>query len=39
MLMELHVSYNTKLPGLYDEWYEQGYWAGYEEVKRVANGS
>ena len=39
MLVELQASYTSKLLGLYDEQYEQGYWAGYVEGERVALAS
>ena len=36
---ELHVSYISKLPDLYDEQYELGYWDGYVEAERIARGN
>ena len=30
---KLQVSYINKLLGLYDEWYELGYWAGYVKAE------
>ena len=36
MLVELQALYTAKLPGLYDELFELGYWAGYAEGERNA---
>ena len=37
MQFELQASYISKLPGLYDEQYELGYWVDYAEVERIAH--
>ena len=34
MLEELHASYTAKLPGLYEEKFELGYWSRYAEGER-----
>ena len=36
MLAELHASYTGKLPGLYEEKFELGYWSKYAEGERNA---
>ena len=36
VLAELQASYMTKLPSLYDEQFELGYWAGYTKGERNA---
>ena len=38
MLAKMQASYTSKLPGLYREQYELGYWVGYAEGERVALG-
>ena len=38
VLSELQASYNAKLPGIYQNWYELGYWFRYVEVDRIAYG-
>ena len=38
VLKELQASYNAKLPSIYAEQYEHGYWASYAEAKRIASG-
>ena len=35
---ELQTSCISKLPNLYDEQYELGYWVGYAQVERIAHG-
>ena len=35
---ELQESYISKLPGLYDEQYELGYWVSYAEAEQIACG-
>ena len=37
VLKELHASYNAKLPGLYAEQSEYGYWVGYDEAEQIAH--
>ena len=36
MLAELQANYQSKLPALYDEQYDLGYWAGYTTSKGAA---
>ena len=38
VLSKLQASYNAKLPRIYQDQYELGYWAGYVEAERVACG-
>ena len=35
---ELQASYNAKLPGLYLQPYEFGYWHGFTEAERLIGG-
>ena len=36
--MKLQASFNAKLPSLYAQQYEYGYWDGYTEVERLVGG-
>ena len=38
VILELQASYNAKLPCIYQDQYELGYWVGYAEVERIALG-